>query len=496
MNHYELSIELIKIREQFHQQHYDDETTRNYFYGSVKQIHNYFMNSDWRKNYLFCSMGYFDNNKSNLIQYQYNEDVGCMSTYAISLMESLTQNWINEEESLSMTEMFLHEDNHDEHYKALFYKLNGSELKEKLNEFIYLNLKELKWDYKGSINEFRKTDFAKFEFGKIPHKEFNKHGGSRKNPFLNLIENPIEKDISEFNRLISIYLEIISTIEDECFFYFFKPHTFQNEFNGILLLGLKREMTPDEIEQWIDKAQRITVEIETKKMILTNRLISEDERISRSHILKTQIMATLLKPIKELSAEFSHPKLDKVEENINKLYTLLDLQSLVDKVENKNKFTYDAKMKNLFTEEIKTVNFDSVLKVFNEGIRSNLSITIKGETKILTNELFKIHGLYPEVQIVENFLYTVFENVQSHGSENGSNLKELEIIRDDQNNGWIFKNRVAEKLEDDIKKFTGSISEFNLLLTRPNCGKIIMEFSDEADVSFFNLKIINLNNGN
>lgn len=490
MNHYELSKELIKIREQYYHQEYTDETTRNYFDGSVKQIHNYFMNSKWRNNYLFFSMGYFDNRKTNLIQYQYNTDNGCMTPFAIELMESLTQKWINVEGSISITEMFLHEKNQGEHYKALFYKLNDKRLNDKLDEFIYLNLSEINWDISRDMAKFESTDFTRFNYGKPLYLEFKKHG-NKKNPFLSLINDPTENDIREFNRLISIYLEIINEINDSCFFYFIKPHTFQNEFNGILTFGLKIELSPDEIELWIDKAQRIIDAIATKKMAYLTKLKTENERISRSHTLKTQIKANLLKPIQELTSSINDKRLEVVEENINQLFTLLDLQSLVDKVENKKRFIVDSQGKKLFSNEIKTVEFDRILAAFNEGMKSRSAseIIIKGETRILTNELFKVYGLYPEVLIVENFLNTVFENIEGHGAE-FNNEKELIITK--TSDGWIFKNRVIEKLQSDIENFTGSISEFNLLLTRSKSGKIEMKFTEEDSIVYFNLNVTNL----
>ena len=140
MNQYELCVELIKVREKFHEnKEYSDETTLAYFEGSVEKIDYYFKNSEWKDDYLFYSMGYYDNKRTNLIKYRYNESEKFMNQHSVKLMNSLTQKWINKDESLSMTEMFLHEKNHKEHYKALLYKLkNGKGLpnEKKLAEFL------------------------------------------------------------------------------------------------------------------------------------------------------------------------------------------------------------------------------------------------------------------------------------------------------------------------------------------------------------------------
>lgn len=152
-----------------------------------------------------------------------------------------------------------------------------------------------------------------------------------KNPFkeMGAIE---EKKVESFNRLVSVYVKLSANINEDRFFYFIKPQSFHEEFNGVLLLGFKKELPIDEFTLLVNIFYRILSQIAIKKIgvsrdqqkkYATKSAISQAMARNLSHNIGSHVMNNLIDGSKfnekRLKANGTYKGLDlrKEEEDLN-----------------------------------------------------------------------------------------------------------------------------------------------------------------------------------
>jgi len=241
-NFYTLSDHLHNYRDDYLSADFTDLSTEKYFKDSLNAI-DLFLKHKYKDDYLFSSIAYNLDDKIRAIPYLFNfpnndsiEKEANNYPYIKELINYFTQILINEKKHLSFTKVMLSGINCDNPIKVLLFNGDDSErLKDyKPHDLIEFDLGKPKWTKLGSIEKFKSHDFLKHDFGFQMYTSFENDFG---NPFIKMCDNaPNEKNIEEFNRLVSIYLELNASLNNNCYFYFIKPHSSHDQFSGVLLL--------------------------------------------------------------------------------------------------------------------------------------------------------------------------------------------------------------------------------------------------------------------
>ena len=270
-NFYTLSLKLLEHRKEYYHSEFTDNSTDNYFKKSLDDIH-IFLKNKYRKGYLFSSIAYSHDGKVKALPYRFNlqskgeEKKKKVMEYIIELVNYLTQNLINEEKHLSFTQIMLSEKNRDNPIKVLLYEERNSEESKKYKpiDIVEFDLSQPTWEKLGNIEKFKKHDFIGYQYGFPLYEKFQNSFG---NPFKVMVGDPPDtNNVEEFNRLISIYLELNACFKGTKYFYFIKPQSSHDVFSGVLLLGLKERIPIDEFTLWVHLFYRLLSEISIKKI--------------------------------------------------------------------------------------------------------------------------------------------------------------------------------------------------------------------------------------
>jgi len=299
-NYYELVSNLFPHKARFLDQEYNVENTKEYFKIVLKEFNTY-LEFKHKKDFLYSSIAYFHDNKKTIevIPYYYHSE-GDKSIQ--ELLDWFTQVYIQgNTEQLTFTQILLCEKNFKEPLKILLYsKSTNQGLNYIPTDLIEINLSKIDW------NEIRDADCSKETLSKYANssEELTSKFCNRlnRNPLkeMGAIE---EKKVESFNRLVSIYVKLSANIDDDRFFYFLKPQSFHEEFNGVLLLGFKKELSIDEFTLLVNIFYRILSQIAIKKIGVsrdqqkksaTKSAISQVMARNLSHNIGSHVMNNLI----------------------------------------------------------------------------------------------------------------------------------------------------------------------------------------------------------
>lgn len=482
LNHYSLSEKLLEVRANFAKGEYSEESTNTYFRETIKHIHHYYCSDKDRKsNYLFCSIGYIDENKTKLIPYKYNDEI--LNKYHIDLIEELTKKWINKQGSISITEMFLHKETVNEHYKALLYSAESRQFE--LDEFIYVNLKDLNWKYAGSLSSFESNPFGSYNFSThFTRKSDNGH----KSPFLKITNNnPSDEDKAQFDKLISVFAEVSSDTDGDCFYYFLKPVTFQDLYNVVFLLGVKKELTPDEIELWLDKTRTILSIIADKK--LKKQKIDEANvtylkgMSATTHALKTTLNTVFSAPLNSLKSDLRDDlRVQLISDAKETLLLNAEVVNLLSKL-NITTYSEESKIKalkesGLFEAGQTPVNLKALIEsrlniwhMDKSGSLKEISLDFNCNTEINKNFL-QFQDVSPTERFYEMIILTVIENCNRHANSNDFMVK-LRVEMDEHTITFINKLK-PNGVNFNHKELSGNYLILNSILKNLNIGHVTL----------------------
>lgn len=397
-NFYTLCIKLLEHRNSYFDSDFNDASTMSYFSKSLEDIHS-FLQFKYGDSYLFSSIAYSVEQRVKALPYRFNfgesdsEINHDTKQYVISLINYLTQNLINEESHLSFTQVMLSEKNQKTPIKILLFEgKNSEETKEyKPIDIVEFDLGKVKWEKIGDIEKFKVHDFVGYQYGVPLHEEFINSFG---NPLKAMAgDTPSSEVLEEFNRLISIYLEINDCFGGANYFYFIKPQSTHNVFSGVLLLGLKKRIPIDEFTLWVHVFHRQLSEISVKQI---QQLAATNENAQATshfgHLLRYR-----------LSPPGQYIEL--IGKAVEKLKDILSTEnkSIIDSLEKYYRganIWFQKTMNTGFLLNIRAHYFknpDAGHKVFNERTvwRQNISFDLLGSLDSLLNELnenkIKIH---------------------------------------------------------------------------------------------------------
>ncbi|WEK36470.1 MAG: hypothetical protein P0Y53_03070 [Candidatus Pseudobacter hemicellulosilyticus] len=478
MNHYSLARYLLKPRADFLRRPFDEASINLYFGESTGLIHDYFMNTSWAPDYLFSSIGFFDNGKAVLTPYRFNSAV--LGDYHEGLMGKLTE-WINENEAISITKMFLHDKTVQENYCAILH--NNRDLKNRFKEFIVVDLWNLGWKYAGTLVDFESRDFGSYRYYK---KFFRRLVHEDSNPFLKITtNNPQPDDIRQFDKLLSVFAEISAGLPGNSYFYFLKPVTFQSLSNVVLLLGLKRELTPDEIVLWLEKTNSILSVIHDKRLHIREQDQAQIELLqsisASTHAIQTTLNTVFSAPLNSLKKNL--PDDECVRQLITAKETLLlngRLVNLLSKLGVHNGSYQDKEHillgSEFFSNRGKSINIKELMvsriNIFNQD-KTNSGKTIKAEFSgpdSISEDFFRYENLFATDSFIEILLLTIIENCNTHGLMEDYSVT-VNVLIDESS--IVFSNRKKPSGKDlnSVPK-SGNFRVLESILKKLNAGSI------------------------
>jgi len=397
---YRLDLELLKVRRSFvGKKSYTPDATKEYFIESMKKIREYFTQNKSR-HFLYNSLGYFDENKTDYVSYSFN---GKLDGYCQHLLRELTEQWIAKDGCLSIPRLFLDQKYFNENYKALFYSAKKKLRYPNINELIIINLNKYNWTPKGNIDFFKNPDkFLHYNYGRKLYLDFYKKGlnykkGLDRNPLIGIFGKKPNNDIlAQFNRLISVYLELAYFIQrSNKFFYFIKPQSFHKEYNGVLLLGLTEELSPDELSEWENVTHKILSEIAVKK-------IESSRKKLRESAIKAAISQYMCRNLSHNLGSHSIPQFNqKLSDNIDReqnwLHSeLFKIKGYNEYIQGRMEFLAEFSS-NAFTEFYLEYSFSNICQKLQESLSSTtqpktgeFEIVFKGMIDSLTDDTLGI----------------------------------------------------------------------------------------------------------
>jgi transposase-like protein len=258
-------------------------------------------------------------------------------------------------------------------------------------------------------------------------------------------------------------------------FNFIKPFLEGNEYNVLLTVAANDQLTNSEravINLFLYKiVSYMASDLQTLKA--ENADLRRRKSFSlTTHSLKTHLNTTVVITKNAFNDTLTGYPLLKEEfkehsREVDTLFHLTELLSLIDKIDNSEKFK-KAATEVLFTDTKVSYNFKEHLDKFNQ--RHN---TFPDLISIPTIEKFEfdltIYELFFGEKLLELFFNTIFENLLAYGKPNKDCKKELRI--DITENSWTFKNDTLNKVVSvDEEKLTGNLELYRKLINETKSG--------------------------
>lgn len=200
-----------------------------------------------------------------------------------------------------------------------------------------------------------------------------------------------------------------------------------------------------------------------------------------THSLKTHLNTTVIKEKNAFLDKLqNHDELKEdfqmyLGKEVDTLFRLTEVLSLVDKIKDKRKFIDAAKGTALLSESMVTYNLENHLIQFNR--RKNIERTEPDIKICSTSSHFdcfqlpiKLYGLYLGKDLMELFFNTIFENIVVYGKPE-SGYRNLAI--NTESNKIVFSNKTKDKtVQIDETSLTGNYRLFKKLLEDTSSGTL------------------------
>jgi hypothetical protein len=298
------------------------------------------------------------------------------------------------------------------------------------------------------------------------------------------IQNDYDYTYPKVCRLLWYYkkmqVEYKKETEKDFMVHFIRPSFIDFDHNMLLSLATN---------DLLDKEELAIVDLILFKIVglMATERVKEVEALKTktmfsltTHSLKTHLNTTVIKEknafldklvsFNELKEDFEN----YLGKEVDTLFRLTEILSLVDKINDKQKFINTAKGTELLSESIITYNLEEHLTQFNR--RKNIERT-EPDIKICSNANLKaftipinIYDLYLGKDLIELFFNTIFENIVVYGKpESGYRNLVIKI----EENQMVFSNKTLRKIIPvDETKLTGNYGLFKKLFKDTDSGKL------------------------
>jgi hypothetical protein len=439
-----------------------------YYHVFALELHNFFERNKW-ENYLFSfpfvSEKGKDTNPSSdwlisehLPQIQRDrlkkhliagEEILKESENAFSLTQLMVENLI--EEKIQSILLKSRSDNIGSIKKNII-------LREYINEFIFIDLRR---NFRGKRGKFTE------DFEKVAEK-------------LKVKEH-------EYEMLYERLIQFIEVPAPDHFFYLIKPTANHKQFNVVLALALRYPLVADEFHLLRLLIYRFVSEVAIKKLEEFEGLRRKKSFSLTTHALKTEINTTIKpkinnikKEIDKLSLPIQHPLNKHVNDLKNRtknLFCMASFITLIDKVKDKNEFVRSGSegADKLLVDKIEEIDIYEHCENYNLDNKKNDDIVIL--PKSCPRLSIKVYDVYFSKFALQNFLNTLFENLEKYGKRNENSEIELRISKTSLS--WEFENDQKDITEIDESKLTGNLLLFQVLIEDTESGKFSIDSSGD-----------------
>lgn len=340
-----------------------------------------------------------------------------------------------------------------------------------------------------------------YNFDNANSYEANKHS---KDIFINEELNKsnvtVQKDFNAKEHLINDFPQT-SLLPGKCFIMYTEEH---GEAQSIVYVLLREKIPIDsrseEPEDLLRKLPENLKGFDTELQSLlihemVNSLVEEKTSLYQqvqdlktqtmfsltTHSLKTHLNTTVIKEKNAFLDKLgNHNKQLKEDfekylgKEVDTLFRLTEILSLVDKINDKQKFIDAAKGTELLSESIVTYDLKEHLIRFNrrkniERTEPDIKICSTANLEAFTLQI-TIYSLYLGKDLIELLFNTIFENIVVYGKpESGYRNLVIEVKK----NQIAFSNQtLSQTIQLDETKLTGNYGLFKKLLENTNSGQL------------------------
>jgi hypothetical protein len=424
-----------------------------------RELAEYFKNL-FGDSFIFSALSYASGNMLHHIDEENNNSYIFNENFVKSHLElkSELQNYKGEianGESISMTKILLNKNRKS--YKDLFFINTNDTLKEKddsesIFKYLLLNFNNNKVLYYKNNRATLDSFYDEF-FNDYDNKDL------------------YDKYVWNHHKLANLYK--LSNDNKDFLLHYIKPSIIEIDHGLLLSLATNRALIEDELAFVNLILYRIVSQTVSEKMKEVEKMKTKTMFSLTTHSLKTHLNTTVIKTKNTFNDKLdAYPQLKSdFEEHsieVDTLFHLTTLLSLIDKIDNPDKFK-EAAIEVLFSKNLIKYNLKQHLEKFNKRHIERFPIEISPEIEIVIFPL-KIYGLYFGEKLFELLFNTVFENILAHGKPSNK-VKNLSLEFNTDN--WIFSNEIVNEIvEIDEQKVKGNLSLFKKLIEETKSGNL------------------------
>jgi hypothetical protein len=383
------------------------------------------------------------------------------------------------------------------------------------------------------VNNSQESNIKTFPLGKIKYDEdiekFMIINEGLINTFIELIRVEDFPDNKQYARYLWHYKKIGLEMPGNFYVHFIRPSFIDFNYNILLALATTQQLTETEIAIIDLIVYRIIGQTAVEKSKEFQEIQSKRALSVESHALQTQLQTTII-PLKndfkdklvyhkkkinnafeemnrvvsiaidestsnkeelmyldsitkiyidkicDAKRYFNEEVDDRIAEydehdlEIEGLFELTLLRSIVDKIEHKDKLMISAKSKKLFSDSLVYYDIRKHIEKYNNRNKNNV-ILIKSFSEL--NEFYiPIYDIYLGERLVKLFFDMLCENIEKFGIKINKTIC-MEVNQELKNNTWMFINKMIDKEVDlDEKKLKGNLKLFKTLIEDTASGEM------------------------
>lgn len=305
-----------------------------------------------------------------------------------------------------------------------------------------------------------------------------------------------DEDLTRFEKLITHYKYFTEELKKKegiegTYFQFLRPYYMDLEYNILVGITTTKRLDTQLLVDINNFAFRVVSQMSKSQLEYENEM--EESKTRRTfnlytHSLKTQLDTTVVKlknKFKDRIAQYSdlHLPFQSLDDEIEELYKLTSLVSLIDKIGDEKQFCDTGIASNFLSESKLAFDLKNHLDRFNGLNKALPDIFIEPDSiKSLELEL-KVYNYYLGDIFWRLFFNTLFENITKFGKPNNKKVV-LNIQANDSS--WVFTNETVDEAPVwDEPKLKGNLKFFQMLLVETDSG----QFSITPEKNIFRIEI-------
>lgn len=302
-----------------------------------------------------------------------------------------------------------------------------------------------------------------------------------------------EQNKNLYDRYIWDYHELAQTYKtannkSDFLLHFIKPSIAELDYGLLLSLATNRQLMADELAFVNLILYRVVSQTATEKI----KEAAESLHNISIHVFKTSIKADIIREINTIETEDNKNELAGLKNNANQLFILTGIINLLTKISRKEDFVKTALNDEILSETNSKWSINEIVEQYSKRLYKDKRciILLTEESKNVEVSEIKIYDKYFSATLVQCFLNTILENVETHGKVQDIGEKEgyyLEICSCE--NGWVFRNEAKEKFNVADRKLTGNLLLFKSLFEKTKSGEMEINCNETEGKILFELKL-------